>query len=593
MAMVVAVMVAATASAQTVPAGQAPAQPTQSTQPAQPTTTGSQSTTTGQPAGQAGQPAEQQPAPAAATPVETRPGTTTFMGDTGLWFVPTGDVLPARRWSVSAYRVNFDYNQGFTDASNWPITFGVGLGDRAELFGAWSVVRRIDRDVRPLFTSDPQSGGLVNEYPFVTEGWSGNQLGDLWLGAKVNLTSQWRQQAAAFALRGLVKLPTASDDDGVGTGKPDFAIDAIVSKEVNERVEFSGFGGVIFRGDPEGTSLSNGFRWGVGAGFPTRRNLRLTAELHGEAYFDDELTITGTLTGADGSFAPPVTNLDSPINASIGLTWLGGNGLFAGAGLNYRVKLDGRGEFGSYEDETGDSLGFQFRLGYHPGVRIYVPPPPPPTPTPVPAPAHDLTVKASCDPCTVDIGKISTVTATPQSSIGCSVTYNWSAPAGSFGTATARSTPWTAPMQEGTVPVTVTVTCPQDGKTATDTVNIQVVRPVVKEIVFEDVHFDFDRYSLRPEATRALDEAVTALQTESGLRLEIEGHTCNIGTAEYNLALGERRAHAVRDYLTGRGIGVDRLRTVSYGEERPKHDNAREETRRLNRRAALVVRVQR
>jgi peptidoglycan-associated lipoprotein len=124
-------------------------------------------------------------------------------------------------------------------------------------------------------------------------------------------------------------------------------------------------------------------------------------------------------------------------------------------------------------------------------------------------------------------------------------------------------------------------------------VTLQVVRPAVKEFVFEDVHFDFDRYSLRPEATRVLDEAVKAMSENAELRLEIEGHTCNIGTAEYNLALGERRAHAVRDYLQSRGIGPDRLRTVSYGEERPKHDNAREETRRLNRRAAMVVRLQR
>jgi outer membrane protein OmpA-like peptidoglycan-associated protein len=124
-------------------------------------------------------------------------------------------------------------------------------------------------------------------------------------------------------------------------------------------------------------------------------------------------------------------------------------------------------------------------------------------------------------------------------------------------------------------------------------VTLQVVRPAVKEFVFEDVHFDFDRYSLRPEATRVLDEAVKAMGENAELRLEIEGHTCNIGTAEYNLALGERRAHAVRDYLQSRGIGPDRLRTVSYGEERPKHDNAREETRRLNRRAAMVVRLQR
>ena len=53
-----------------------------------------------------------------------------------------------------------------------------------------------------------------------------------------------------------------------------------------------------------------------------------------------------------------------------------------------------------------------------------------------------------------------------------------------------------------------------------------------------------------------------------------------------------RRANAVRDYLISRGITADRLQTISYGEERPKYDNAREETRRLNRRAALVVRVQ-
>ncbi|HEX7087885.1 MAG TPA: OmpA family protein, partial [Vicinamibacterales bacterium] len=153
-----------------------------------------------------------------------------------------------------------------------------------------------------------------------------------------------------------------------------------------------------------------------------------------------------------------------------------------------------------------------------------------------------------------------------------------------------RQTPWTAPMQEGPVPVTVTV---DDGKggTATDTVTIQVVRPPVREYKFEDVHFDFDRYSLRAEATRVLDEVVRAMTDNPDLRIEIEGHTCNIGTAEYNLALGERRATSVRDYLTSRGISADRLSTVSYGEERPKHDNSREETRRLNRRAGLVVRL--
>ena len=76
------------------------------------------------------------------------------------------------------------------------------------------------------------------------------------------------------------------------------------------------------------------------------------------------------------------------------------------------------------------------------------------------------------------------------------------------------------------------------------------------------------------------------------LRLTVEGHTCNIGTTEYNLALGERRSAAVRDYLAGRGVNPNRLQAVSYGEERPKHDNSREETRRLNRRAAMTIRLQ-
>jgi peptidoglycan-associated lipoprotein len=201
-------------------------------------------------------------------------------------------------------------------------------------------------------------------------------------------------------------------------------------------------------------------------------------------------------------------------------------------------------------------------------------------------------VKADCGACTVEVGQSIPITATVQDSQGCSVTYRWTAPSGTLAQPTERQTGWTAGQNEGRVPVTITVTCPNDNKTASDTVNITVTRPPVKQYTFEDVHFDFDRYTLRPEATRILDEAVTAMRENPTLRLTIEGHTCSIGTAEYNLALGDRRANAVKDYLASRGVSADRLTTISYGEERPKYDNAREETRRLNRRAALVVRLQ-
>ena len=107
------------------------------------------------------------------------------------------------------------------------------------------------------------------------------------------------------------------------------------------------------------------------------------------------------------------------------------------------------------------------------------------------------------------------------------------------------------------------------------------------------VHFTFDS-SVVDDENRAIVEAhARYLAANKNIKVVLEGHCDERGTREYNLALGERRANAVRDYLTSRGIGADRLRTVSYGEERPKHDNSREETRRLNRRAAMVVRVQR
>ena len=540
-------------------------------------------------------PAQQAPAPAAAT--ETRPATTTFLGDTGLWYVPTAEVLPRKKWSMSAYRVNFDDNQGFTDVSNWPVTFGYGISDRAELFGSWVLVNRIDRDIRPLYLSSiAQAGGFVPQHPLASEGWSGNQLGDLWIGVKWNLASEFYQQPVAFALRPMIKLPTGDKDGGASTGKVDFVLDAVLSKELNQRVEVSGYGGFIFRGEPDAVETTNGFRWGLGAGMPSRKSLRLTAELDGEFYSNDSLSTKTQLLASDGTFLPSgfSETIKSPVNFNLGLTWQHTNGFFAGLGWTYRFTVDKRDEFlSAYTNGAGDRMDIVGRIGYHPGVRVYVPPPPPlPPPAPPAAPANrPPTVRASCNPCTVEVGKTSTVSAVGQDPDGDALTYAWSAPAGSLTNSRGQQTPWTAPMVEGPVPVTVTV---NDGKggTASDVVTIQVVKPAVKEITFEDVHFDFDRYSLRPEAVRALDEAIRSLQENPNLRIEIEGHTCNIGTAEYNLALGERRANAVREYLTSRGVTADRLRTVSYGEERPKFDNAREETRRLNRRAALIVRVQ-
>ena len=146
-----------------------------------------------------------------------RPATTSVYGDTGLWFVPTGEVLRDRTWSASAYRLNWDVRQGFTDISHFEGTFAYGVKGRAEIFGAIRFVTRIDRDTRPIFGfGGDRYGGVDNNYPFVREGWIGNKFGDTFLGAKVSLLSESRQHPVALALRGMVKVPTGSASNQIG-----------------------------------------------------------------------------------------------------------------------------------------------------------------------------------------------------------------------------------------------------------------------------------------------------------------------------------------------------------------------------------------
>ena len=561
---------------------------------------------------------QQTPPPSSgASSEEVKPAMTTVSGTTGLWFVPTAEVLQAKKWSASLYRTNVDDGQGFTDVSTFPVTFAYGLGGYGEVFGSWALITRIDRDTRPLFfESTPASiangtgGGILPDYPLVRKEWTGNKLGDFTVGGKVNFLAKSNKALGAGA-RVMIKLPVGDEDEGASTGKTDFIIDGIVSSHT-KAAEVSGYLGFITRGSPDGYSLTNGVRWGFGAGFPTSRpyGLLFTAELFGENYTDKTITAPAGLIGADGSFVPVQTTLKNPVILNLGATWQHKNGFFVGGAASWNMNMNGRADAAvdcgngsvcvGFSDEPKDTQGFQVRIGYHPGARnrMYVaaPPPPPPPPPAVAAPPpaaanRPPTVTASCDPCTVEVGRTATVTATAQDPDGDALTYQWTVPAGSLTSPTNRQTPWTAPQTVGPVTFTVTV---NDGKggTANATTTINVVRPTVQEFTFEDVHFEFDRYTLKADALRVLDEAIRAMQANPTLRITIEGHTDNIGTAEYNLALGERRATAVREYLTSRGVNADRMQTVSYGEERPKYDNSREETRRLNRRAALVVRLQ-
>lgn len=531
---------------------------------------------------------------------ETRPAGATFLGDTGFWFVPTADVLGSGGFSFSAQSVVVNREEGFSNVRHGLATVAAGVGGRVEVFGSVRLLTRIDRDIRPVFLPGDAGGvarygGLLNDYPLVADQFSGNKMGDVIAGVKVNLLSEERLDPLGFAIRGFVKLPTGDADAGVSTGKADGEIDLVISKAAGN-VELSGFAGFARRGDPDEVDISNSMRWGFGVGGPVRGPLQLFGELHGELYpADDRVTQRGPgLVGPYGSRAATWTQLRNPLDVTVGLNWHGPGGIFASGGLTWAAVHGSRSDAGAgLSSGGGDRIGALFRFGYHSGVRVHMPPPPPPPPDP-PAANRPPTVTVTCNPCEVGVGEETELRADARDPDGDTLTYRWNSPAGELlGSRNQAVQRWRAPDTGGPVPVTVTVSDGRGGSVS-ETVTIQVVEPPApaREIAFEDVHFEFDRFNLRPAATRLLDEVFDEMQADPDLRIHIEGHTCNIGTPEYNLGLGERRANSVREYLVGRGIATGRLTTVSFGEERPEHDNSVEETRRLNRRAVLVVRMQ-
>ncbi len=113
------------------------------------------------------------------------------------------------------------------------------------------------------------------------------------------------------------------------------------------------------------------------------------------------------------------------------------------------------------------------------------------------------------------------------------------------------------------------------------------------EIAFEfsaEVLFPFDSSELRPGARAELNEAAAMLKQHPELhRVEVAGHTCDLGAADYNQGLSERRAQSVYNYLVAEGVAAERLSVRGYGEDRPAVSNSSEENRKRNRRVELIV----
>jgi peptidoglycan-associated lipoprotein len=153
-------------------------------------------------------------------------------------------------------------------------------------------------------------------------------------------------------------------------------------------------------------------------------------------------------------------------------------------------------------------------------------------------------------------------------------------------TTTAEAKPTAAPTP---VPAVVTPPPPPPKTEVTESPLAGDLADINKRGYLKDAFFDFDKSDLRDDARAALAANADWLKKFPSVQILIEGHCDERGTAAYNLALGDRRANAARDYLASLGVDASRMKTVSYGKERPICTESTEECWQRNRRAAPVI----
>ncbi|HYX68702.1 MAG TPA: peptidoglycan-associated lipoprotein Pal [Terriglobales bacterium] len=210
------------------------------------------------------------------------------------------------------------------------------------------------------------------------------------------------------------------------------------------------------------------------------------------------------------------------------------------------------------------------------------PPPTPPTPPP-PAPTASLTA----NPDNIQQGQTTNLTWRTENATDVSITGLGKVdPNGSQSVSPGDSTTYTLTAtgpggtQQATARVTVTVPPPQPQPSATDE---QLFNQNVR-----DAFFDYDKFNIRDDARAALQADVQFLQQHPNITFTIEGHCDERGSIEYNQALGDNRARSALDFLVQAGINPSRMRTVSYGKEKPFCNEHNEECWQQNRRAHFV-----
>jgi peptidoglycan-associated lipoprotein len=227
------------------------------------------------------------------------------------------------------------------------------------------------------------------------------------------------------------------------------------------------------------------------------------------------------------------------------------------------------------------ALGAIMTLG---ACKKKVAPPPPPPPPPPPAPTASL----SANPNTIDKGQSSTLTWQTTNATDVSID--------GIGAVQPNGSQQVTPPDSTTYHLTAKGAGGTQEATARVTVNLPPPPPpqptVTDQELFsqnvKDVFFDYDKYDIRPDQQGAIQANAQFLAQHPNINFTIEGHCDERGSTEYNLALGDNRANAVKNALVQAGVNGSRIKTISYGKEKPFCTESNEQCWQQNRRGHFV-----
>jgi outer membrane protein OmpA-like peptidoglycan-associated protein len=470
---------------------------------------------------------------------EVRPATPTYDGDTGLFHLSSAYTLPKGKVAFSLFRDNLDRDPKDVDISIHGLNFAIGATSKLEVFANAGLQNRVNTDAifQPGFVNDYPFAGSATTYPRWQTG-----FGDIKLGAKYKFLDDYMGDGLGLALKAYVKVGTADEAKGLGTGKTAFGADLIASKTLGYKADLHASIGYQMNSDPDNIDLGNALKWGFGLNVPSCRYFQLQAEVTGSVYSDT---------------TPKQTN---PVDLVVGPVFWIKPGIFIRPAFSYNLNFDDRG-LGS---GSASKSGRQISIGYHPGTaccEIYTPPPPKPAPENRPP-----TVKCDVERSTLLPGETVRCRATGSDPDGDTLSYSWTASAGRVTGTGAEATFDSTGVASGTsVSVTVTATDGRGG-TASSTCTVLVKDVVRKPETFTCLSGGFPRNLARLNNVdkACLDDVASRLKADPGSRIIIVGHADK--GERYTDVIGKKRAEAVKAYLVKeRGVDESRVVTKSAG----------------------------